>query len=121
MDKWNSRKERKDFQSLQSYCIDVQFYVSVNTVTLTVLLYFSEPSTDSIYIKPVGYKTKGFIEIVSEGTSEGHIQRVDTLMTYLRTKFHVSRSSGSILTIMERKTEENVSAINIFVILHSTK
>jgi len=23
MDKWNSRKERKDFQSLQSYCIDV--------------------------------------------------------------------------------------------------
>ena len=42
-------------------------------------------------------------------------------MTYLRTKFHVSRFSVSMLTVTERKAEENLSAIDIFVILHFTK
>jgi hypothetical protein len=50
---------------------------------------------------------------------EGHIQRVDTLMTYLRTSFHLSRSGGSILTITERKAKENLSQLTslLFYIL----
>jgi hypothetical protein len=58
---------------------------------------------------------------MSGGKSKGHMQRVDTLMTYLRTKFHVPRSIGSILTTTERKAEESLRAVDVFVILHSTK
>jgi hypothetical protein len=72
-------------------------------------------------VKPVGYKARGPIEITSVDTSKGHIKRVDTLMTYLRTKFHVSISGGSILTITERKGEENLRAIDVLVTLHFTK
>ena len=58
---------------------------------------------------------------MSVRTIEGHIQHVlvDMLMTYLRTNFYLSRSSGSILTITERKAEENLSQLTylLFYIL----